>query len=161
MPTLLQVFHLPRSSWEAQGAEKQLGRCPSTCAGSPNCHAFPAPTSDPSVGPRDQHRITAQGQNNIGVTPFSGWFHPVTQERSPLGPPTPAHRVPVLALLGTMLRGPNPSRQQPVGTGNGVSLGKRGCQPLPGLPRCREWAPTSSSQPTAIPYSPSSPAPAS
>ena len=130
------------------------------CAGSPNCRAFPAP-SEPSLGAWDQHGVTARGQNHIGVTPFFGCFHPTTQGRSPLGPPTPAHRVLVPALLSTMLRDPNPSRQQPAGMGDGVSLGNGGCQLLPGLPRCREWAPTSSSRPTAAPCSPSSPAPAS
>lgn len=101
LPTPLQVFNLPKSSWEAGGAEKQPGRSsPSMCAGSPDCGAFPAPTS---VGAWDQHGVAAWGQNHIGVIPFSGWFHPTTRGRSPLGPPTPAHRVPVLALLGMML----------------------------------------------------------
>jgi len=155
-PHLCRSLISPHHLGKPWGAEKRPGSCPSVCAGSPSHGAFPAPTGEPGLGARDQHSIAARGQNHIGITPFSAWFHPAIWGRSPLGPPTPAPRVPVPALLSITLRGPNPSREQAQGKG---SLGSRGCQPHPGLPHCRERAPTSPSHPMAAPCSPSSSAP--
>lgn len=64
--------------------------------------------------------------------PFSAWLHPNTQGKSPLRPPTPAHRMPAPALLGIAARY-KPILGTPRDMGDRVSLGNKGCQPLPRL----------------------------
>lgn len=106
--------------------------CPSMCAGSPNCGAFPAPTSEPGLGVWDQHGVAARGQNHISVTLFSGWFHPTAQERIPLGAPNP---YPQGAGLGFAQYDAARSKPIPGTTGGHRGQGVPGERGVPALSR--------------------------